>query len=196
MTAHRIVEAYLALGGVAAVAVLAGRTALPTRERVPLALLAVGLWPFLLPTLLPGEAVVRPALPSPEGGYGPRLDALACQLQDGWARAGAAATAERERRRVEGFLQRLRASAARLAELEAALPSAPERVRLKLGELRARTANELEQGLGLLEELLAQLTLLRFVGLGEDHGATAERDHVEELLARIESLAELNRPEA
>ncbi len=50
------------------------------------------------------------------------------------------------------------------------------------------------QSIGLVEELTAQLTLLRFSGLGNPSAARVERGHIEDLLLRIEALAEASQP--
>jgi hypothetical protein len=123
-----------------------------------------------------------------------RLDAVACRLEEGWARAGGAAQATegRERLVLDGFVSRLRANDQRLGDLEAAIREAPPSVRERLVRLRDVTGAEIDQGVGVLEELAAQLTLLRFADLGEPSIAKAERDHIEDLLARIEALAEVS----
>jgi hypothetical protein len=153
-----------------------------------MALLAIPLWPFLLPMMMPGEAQV-PVV----GGSGPhsaRIDDLALRLRDSWTRSGA--TEERERRLLEGFVQRLRDSAGRLQELDRAIPTALPSVGGKLQELRRAEEAELEQSLSLLEEVVAHLTLLRFVGPNRT-GSRFEQVKIEDLLLRIESLADVSR---
>ncbi|HYO73861.1 MAG TPA: hypothetical protein VEU33_48120 [Archangium sp.] len=78
--------------------------------------------------------------------------------------------------------------------MEAALTSAPASVKERLIRLYEHSAAELEHSIGLVEELTAQLTLLRFSGLGHPSAARVERGHIEELLLRIEALAEASHP--
>jgi hypothetical protein len=60
--------------------------------------------------------------------------------------------------------------------------------------LYEHAAAELENSIGLVEDLAAQLTLLRFSDLGNPSAARVERGHIEELLLRIEALAEASQP--
>jgi hypothetical protein len=80
--------------------------------------------------------------------------------------------------------------------MEAALAGAPASVRERLTRLYEHSVAELELSLGLVEELAAQLTLLRFADLGNPAAVRVERGHVEELLLRIEALAEASQPPA
>jgi hypothetical protein len=52
--------------------------------------------------------------------------------------------------------------------------------------LRDEAELEIDQGIVLLEEMTAQLTLLRFANLP---GGASDRDGVEALVAKIEALA-------
>ena len=100
----------------------------------------------------------------------------------------------RERVVLEAFIARLRHSDRRLSDIEGALVGAPPSVKDKLTRLRDLAAHDADRGIGVLEELVAQLTLLRFADLAEPRAARAERDHIEDLLARIEALAEVTGP--
>ncbi len=96
----------------------------------------------------------------------------------------------------ERIVARMRAQERRLVEMEAALAEAPTSVKERLTRLYEHSATELEHSIGLVEELTAQLTLLRFSGLGNPSTARVERGHIEELLLRIEALAEASQPGA
>jgi hypothetical protein len=117
------------------------------------------------------------------------------KLRDAWAHAGTGAPSaeSRERALIEGFLAKLSRQDVRLAELEQTIDSAAISIKPRLVSLRDSTVKDIEDGLALLEEMVAQLTLLRFEELAERAGEGGERDHVEGLLARIEAMASLTR---
>jgi exonuclease VII large subunit len=197
MTALWILKAYVALGVLAAVVVLVRGPGSP-RGRVGQALLTVGLWPFMLPVLLsPGEAVGC-AVQDTRSERSRRLDEVATRLEDSWRQAmlGSAWAGEpaREHQVLERFIARLRAQERRLKEMEAALAAAPASVKERLQRLYESAAAELEHSIGLVEDLTAQLTLLRFASLSNPAAARVERGHIEELVARIEALAEASQP--
>jgi hypothetical protein len=161
------------------------------------ALVTLVLWPFLLPVLVaPGEA------PRGAGGVrserARRLDELVGRLEECWRQAAAesawAAEQAREHQLLERFIARLRAQERRLGEMEKVLAGAPASVRERLARLYEHATAELEHSIGLVEDLAAQLTLLRFSNLGNPSAARAERGHIEELLLRIEALAEASQP--
>ncbi|HEX8825488.1 MAG TPA: hypothetical protein VF794_36600 [Archangium sp.] len=200
MTALIILVAYAALGLLAALFAFTRRQGGPLQDRLGQALLCLVLWPFLLPVLLsPGDA-----LPRPEGGTrserARRLDEVTQRLEECWRQAAVestwAAEQAREHRLLDGFVSRLRAQERRLLEMEAALASAPASVKERLTRLYEHAASELEHSIGLVEELAAQLTLLRFSDLGNPSAVRVERGHIEELLLRIEALAEASQPGA
>ncbi|MGC4114622.1 MAG: hypothetical protein QM765_08430 [Myxococcales bacterium] len=200
MTALVVIVAYLVIGCFSAIVVLVRQAPAPSGlGRGPTGLLAVLLWPFMLPLAFAPEAAVPVDAPtSRKTDRAARLDAVARRLEQGWAKAGgtAAAAAEgRERTVLEGFLARLRANDRRLAEMDEAIGQSPASVRERLQRLRDATLAEIDQGIALLEELAAQLTLLRFSDLGEPSTAKVERDHIEDLLARIEALAQPPQPQ-
>jgi len=190
MTALVVIVAYLVVGCFAAIVVVV-RQAPSGLGRAPTVLLSLVLWPFVLPLSFTPEAAVPVGGPAHRSARAARLDEVARRLEQGWARAGhaAQATGGRERVGLEGFLSRLRASDRRLGELEEEIAQSPPSVRERLVRLRETTGVEIDQGISLLEELAAQLTLLRFADLGEPTAAKVERDHIEDLLARIEALA-------
>jgi hypothetical protein len=78
--------------------------------------------------------------------------------------------------------------------MEATLATAPASVKERLSRLHEHAVAELEHSIGLVEDLTAQLTLLRFSDLGNPSAARVERSHIEELLLRIETLAEVSQP--
>ena len=143
-------------------------------------LLMLLLWPFLLPAALFAE-------PLPLRG-GHRLAALGEELRIALARSCGAR--ERELEIVESFIERTIAEERTLSELDEAIASSPQSVRGRLQELRDRTHHRIEAGVAMLEEMLAQLTLLRFSELSLKDGEE-ERRRIEDLLARIEALANL-----
>ena len=197
MTALVILAFYVAVGAVAAVAVLVRRGG-SFLSRLGQALLALGLWPFLLPVLLaPGEAPVR-AEGAVESARTRRLEEAVGRLEASWRQVAVestwAAEPAREHRLLDGFVARLRAQERRLREMEEALATAPASVKERLTRLYEHAGRELEHGIGLVEELSAQLTLLRFADLGNPSAGRVERRHIEELLLRIESLAEASQP--
>jgi hypothetical protein len=198
MTALIILAAYGALGLLAATFSLTRRQGGPLSSRLGQALACLVLWPFLLPVLLsPGDAP-----PRPEGGTGSerarRLDEVTRRLEECWRQAAVestwAAEQAREHRLLDGFVSRLRAQERRLLEMEAALANAPSSVKERLTRLYEHAASELEHSIGLVEELAAQLTLLRFSDFGNPSAVRVERGHIEELLLRIEALAEASQP--
>ena len=190
MTALVVIVAYLVAGCFSAIIVVV-RDAPRTLGRAPTAVLAIFLWPFVLPLAFVPESAVPLQTPAAKSKLAASLDAVARRLEEGWARAGHAAQATQGRERVvlEGFLARLRNSERRLAEIDEAIEGAPASVRERLVRLRDATGGEIDRGISLLDELAAQLTLLRFADLGEPSAAKVERDHIEDLLARIEALA-------
>jgi exonuclease VII large subunit len=197
MTALWILKAYVALGVLAAVVVLVRGPGSP-RARVGQALLTVGLWPFMLPVLLsPGEAAGC-AVQDTRSERSRRLDEVATRLEDSWRQATLdsawAGEPAREHQVLERFIARLRAQERRLKEMEAALAAAPASVKERLQRLYESAAAELEHSIGLVEDLSAQLTLLRFANLSNPAAARVERGHIEDLVARIEALAEASQP--
>ncbi|MDY7231431.1 hypothetical protein [Hyalangium rubrum] len=198
MTALWILQAYGVLGVLVAVLVLARGTGGPPRARVGQALLTGVLWPFMLPVLLsPGEAPGS-AVTEARGERARRLEEVAARLEECWKQAAVesawAAEPAREHQVLERFISRLRAQERRLKEMEVALAAAPASVKERLARLYESAVAELENSIGLVEDLSAQLTLLRFAHLSNPSAARVERGHIEELLLRIESLAEASQP--
>jgi hypothetical protein len=198
MTALAILVAYAALGLVAAVVAFARQRGGSLPSLLGQALLALILWPFLLPVLLaPGDTPLQPAS-GLRSERARRLDEVTRRLEECWRQAAVestwAAEQAREHRLLDGFISRLRAQERRLVEMESALASAPASVKERLIRLYEHAVAELENSIGLVEELAAQLTLLRFSNLGNPSAARVERGHIEELLLRIEALAEASQP--
>lgn len=200
MTAYVILGAYGAAGLVAALLAMARQEKQGLTERAWHALLTLVLWPFLLPVMLsPGEVPAGARVPA-RSERARRLDDVTGRLEECWRRAVVEspwlAEQAREHRLLDGFVARLRAQERRLVEVEAALASAPASVKDRLAQLREHSAAELEHSIGLVEELAAQLTLLRFADLGNPSAVRVERGHIEELLLRIGALAEASQPGA
>ncbi|QRN94713.1 hypothetical protein JRI60_37190 [Archangium violaceum] len=198
MTALIILSAYTALGLLAAVLALVRRREDSLPARLGQALAALLLWPFLLPVLLsPGNTPARPER-GDRSERARRLDDVTGRLEECWRQAAVesswAAEQAREHRLLDGFISRLRAQERRLVEMEAALATAPASVKERLTRLYEHSVTELEHSIGLVEELAAQLTLLRFSDLGNPSAVRVERGHIEELLLRIEALADASQP--
>lgn len=192
MTAWGILIVYVVIGCGAGIAVFAGKRSVGALEGAPAAAVMLILWPFLLPTTLLVEALPpMPEMPR-NTERSRRIEMLARALHEVWAAAGAGEA--RERTMLEAFIARLRARESRLGELERAIASAPASARERLAAMREATATEIEQGLSLLDDLVAQLTVLRFSELAERDATSTERVHVEGLLTRIEALAALSAP--
>lgn len=191
MSAAVIIVIYLLIGCGAAIAVVVQGRGSVAGGRAPRVVLMLLLWPFLLPTTWLAEPV--PRLPPRRTGSerAARIERIGLDLRDAWARSTQGEAREREV--IEGFLDKLARQDVRLGELEEVITSAQLSIRPKLLQLRDATAKDVDEGLVLLEELLAQLTLLRFAGLRDEPGVGGERDHVENLLVRIEALANLER---
>ncbi|HEX8437771.1 hypothetical protein [Archangium sp.] len=198
MTALIILAAYAAFGLLAAGVALTRRQGGPFWDRLGQALLCLTLWPFLLPVLLsPGDASV-PSGSTPRSARARRLEDVTSRLEECWRQAAVegswAAEQAREHRLLDGFVSRLKAQERRLMEMESVLASAPASVKERLIRLYEHSATELEHSIGLVEELVAQLTLLRFSDLGNPSAVRVERGHIEDLLLRIEALAEASQP--
>jgi hypothetical protein len=189
MTALFFLAVYGAAGLGAAVWVLARK-----RAGLGQALLTLVLWPFLLPVSLSPGAPVGPRPEAARSERGQRLDDVVERLEACWRQAAVecswAAEQAREHRLLDAFVLRLRAQERRLGEMEVALASAPASVKERLTRMYEHAVGELEHSIGLVEELVAQLTLLRFAGLGSPAASRVERGHIEELLLRIEALTD------
>ncbi len=198
MTALWILMAYGVVGAMAAVLVLVRRGGGALSTRASQALLTLFLWPFMLPVVLaPGEAVGGTQAEG-RSERARRLDELTGRLEECWRQASVesawAAEQGREHQVLDRFLARLRAQERRLKEMEGALAAAPASVKERLARLYEHAVSELDHSIGLVEDLAAQLTLLRFSDLGNPSAARVERGHIEELLLRIEALAEASQP--
>lgn len=198
MTALWILEAYLVLGVVSGVLVLVRRAGGAFMARAGLAVLAIVLWPFVLPLMLTPGGASGGELKEGRSERARRLDEVAGRLEECWRQAvvdRAWATEQgREHQLLDRFIARLRAQQRRLEEMEAALAAAPVSVKERLARLHEHATAEMEHSIGLVEDLAAQLTLLRFSDLGNPSATRVERGHIEELLSRIEALAEASQP--
>ncbi|MBK6685770.1 MAG: hypothetical protein IPG45_14965 [Deltaproteobacteria bacterium] len=181
MAAPLLVLVYVVIGCGAAIAVWVERLPLGQSKGGAAAALMLVFWPFFLPGLLTPEPGGRPKNQRRADG----IEALGKEVQSAWTQAGVAG--EREQALLAGFVEQLVGEEDRLAELEASLSAAPERVRPRLLALKEEGEAELAAGRLALEELGAQLLLWRFAGKKDG----AERITVDELVARIEALASL-----
>jgi hypothetical protein len=198
MTALWILKAYVVLGGVSAALVLVRGGGGALRARAFQALCTLVLWPFMLPVLLaPGEDAGC-AVREGRSERAQRLEEVTRRLEECWRQAAAestwAAEQAREHQILARFISRLRSQERRLEEMGVALAAAPASVRERLARLYEHAVAELEHSIGLVEDLAAQLTVLRFSSLGNPSAARVERGHIEELLLRIEALAEASHP--
>jgi hypothetical protein len=198
MTALWILEAYVVLGAVSAVLILVRRAGGAFQARASQALVALVLWPFVLPLMLGPGAATGGEVKEGRSERARRLDEVAGRLEECWRQAAVerawASEQGREHQLMDRFIARLRAQQRRLEEMEAALVSAPASVKERLARLHEHAVAELEHSIGLVEDLAAQLTLLRFSDLGNPSATRVERSHIEELLLRIEALAEASQP--
>lgn len=200
MTALVILGVYGVLGLGVAVHTFLQKRGTSLGEAMGQAVLALVLWPFLLPVLLAQAGPSLQPVKAAQSDRARRLEEVTRRLEECWRHASAentwAAEQAREHRLLDGFVSRLRAQERRLLEMEEALTQAPESVKERLTRLYEHSASELAHSIGLVEELAAQLTLLRFSGLGNPSAVRVERGHIEELLLRIEALAEASQPGA
>jgi hypothetical protein len=198
MTALWILEAYVLLGAMSAVLVLGRRSGGALPARAGQALGALVLWPFMLPLLLAPEAAAGGEVKQGRSERARRLDEVAGRLEECWRQAAVerawANEQGREHQLMDRFIARLRSQQGRLEEMETALAAAPASVKERLARLHEHATAELEHSIGLVEDLAAQLTLLRFSDLGNPSAARMEQGHIEELLLRIEALAEASQP--
>lgn len=151
------------------------------------------LWPFALPTALGTER--DPSLAShrasPRGQDIARLRRSLSETLAALPEGPLFFAARVEARGVlDGFGARLEEEDARLVAIEQALGEAPAAAREKLEALRAVTAREIEERKRLLEDLVGQMTVLRFVDLSRPDLATSERERLSALLAQVEALTD------
>lgn len=177
-----LIVGYLVVGTGASVAFLVHRSN-GSKGRSN-ALFMVILWPFLLPAVLLAPSGVRPK----SAGRLLRLKDAARSVSVAWDEVSVGST--RERDSVARFVRRLEAKEARLAEIHQAMSRAPEPLQVRLERIADQVAKQIDEGIGVLEDMAAQLTLLRFSGLAED-ADTQERDRVEALLIKVDALAQM-----
>jgi hypothetical protein len=197
MTALWILKAYAVLGLASALLVLVRRGGGALPARAGQAVMTLLLWPFTLPVLLSPEQAAGGVATEGRSERSRRLDEVAGRFEEGWrqvSRDSKWATEQgREHQLLDRFILRLRSQQRRIEEMEATLATAPASVKERLSRLHEQAVAELENSIGLVEDLTAQLTLLRFSDLGNP-SARVERSHIEELLLRIEALAEASQP--
>lgn len=154
-------------------------------------LLEAALWPFFLPVRM---ATPPPVARAARGPYAARLAALASALAEALDDPSAAGLLARPRAELEEGVRRLVREAERLEALERAIEGALEAARPRLVALRTRGEAQLGERLRLMEEVVAQLTVLRFVDLSAPDGAREERVRVESLLVQLDALVAMGTP--
>ena len=169
MTTAIIIGVYLLAGVATCVLAVVSR-----RANGVTALLLIPLWPLLGPALF-------------QAGRREGEDRLVVLVRSVRAQLGTSA-ADREKRAIDGLLVHLLERRRRLDEVAAAKQSAPEKIHGRLDALGLQLAAELKAGEGLLEELSAQLMLVRLSGAQESGGHETDRVHVEELVASLEAI--------
>ena len=183
MVTYFIIAAYGTIGVIAAIGTVARKVSVAGSRGTPVFFLMIVFWPFFLPTSLLAEADTPRVIPA--SGPHKKIAEVGAKVREAWSKSGP--VDQRERMAVESFLARLDERAARVEELRATLAIAAPSIRPRLDQLRVEAEREIEEGLLLLEEMAAQLTLLRFTGRSDL--PNADRDQVEGLLARIEAMA-------
>lgn len=189
MTAFVICCVYVVIGCGAAIAVVVQRRPIGPLRGAPAAVAVFVLWPFLLPASFADNDVQASPPSVASSPRSARVDELAAVLHAAWADA-VTTDDNRERVMLEQFVSRLKASERRLDDLDRAIDSSHERVKGKLQLMRTNVENDVERGIGLLEDISAQLTLLKFADCADPGTASDERERIEDLLMRIEALAE------
>jgi hypothetical protein len=177
LSAGSFAAIYLCVGLAAAVVVM-NRPLAWGLGRAAGAGVALVFWPFVLPLAFQSAGLLS-------GGRGAGLEALGARVVAALRDLG---PSQAEAVRVDALLRRLREADQRVAELDEALRSCPPLARPRLTQLRTQQAQEVERGTALLEDLAAQLLVLRFAPAGAREAAHAERLRVEELLASVEAL--------
>jgi hypothetical protein len=154
-------------------------------------LVEAALWPFFLPARM---APPSPSVRATRGPYAERLGALSHALAEALDDPSAAGLLARPRAELEEGVRRLVHEAERLEALERAIEGALEAARPRLVALRTRGEAQLGERLRLMEEVVAQLTVLRFVDLSAPDGAREERLRVESLLVQLDALVAMGTP--
>lgn len=170
---------YFVIGCGAAASLLGSRPARGPLAGIVGIVLMLVFWPFLFPVAFLADTKNAHG----DSSRSVRLRGLASALHDAWN------DDDRARDVVERYIEGLSTSERRLRDLQAAIDEAPDRIKARLEKLRDRLRDQVDGGLDLLEELTAQLTLLRFAQSSDD--AEEDRSGVEDLLERMAALAQL-----
>lgn len=176
MTAVAFAVIYVCAGCV--VAFVLRRQGATTRD----ATLAVVIWPVSLTAVIATTSSQRPT----------GLRAAARAVEHAWGEGKFGDS--RELGAVRAFIAKLSLTEAQIDEMSSALATASASVADKLRSLKAVRDQELVEGVRLLDELAGQLVLLRFAQ-GADT-VDGDRQRIEEVLARIEALADLSSADA
>ncbi|MFH1809299.1 MAG: hypothetical protein ABIJ09_11180 [Pseudomonadota bacterium] len=192
MTPSTLLICYLGVGVGAAVLVVWRRSQVGPLVGWRATPFVVLLWPFLGPLLFLAETGTLD-LGVATGSRSRVLHQLRHAVHRSLTRArlGEAST-RRALAAVDSLLQHLSCLDGLQAELDAELGGATAEVLPTLNGLREHREREFQRGLQLLGALQAKLTILYFSHQGERRGAANEREVVEELVAQLEALAELD----
>ncbi|MEQ8280868.1 MAG: hypothetical protein RMA76_35835 [Deltaproteobacteria bacterium] len=166
---NTFVVVYLVVGCGAAAALVRRR-----RASVAEVVVMVVLWPFLVPVVF---FVSTPPASDRSG----RLTAIAVELDEAWRHVDLGGAEV-----MRAYVRRLLVAEARRAEVARAAHDARPTLLERLAPIEERAAVEVDDGLALLEETLAQLTVLRFVRTDDDE---ASRARVEDVLAQMEAMS-------
>lgn len=175
MTGGVLILVYLGLGVVFMIA-LGWQSATPAP--VSLRIRRLLAWPFLLPVF--AEAPSPPVRQRP-ARVAAILSGLALALPDPGAR---------ERQVLEGFLERITDGALRLEEIRRAQAQAIGPARGKLERLSEALDQELSRRLVLAEDLVGELTVLRFASSLGNARAEDELVRVERMLVDVEAMTD------
>lgn len=161
------------------VAILLRRRGAATRDWT----VAIFIWPLTLPSV-----VMTGARSSSEDP----IRAATAAVEAAWGDGNFGDP--RELGAVRAFVQKLTATQLQIQQMAEVLRGSKLAVGDKLVSVKVMREQQLVEGVRLLDELTGQLVLLRF-SRGAD-AANTDRRRIEELLARIESLAHLTSSDA
>jgi len=172
---------YLLVGVITSGALHVRRRTVAGQSQAVTAVLSTVLWPFVLPLIgAPVDWAHVQKSTNAIDQYEARLEAAFAGVNlDG-------VQTQRQRAGLTRFIARLRADERRLIDLRQAVKEAPKRARGPLEVVLARAEKRAHESLELLDQLTAQLTLLRFCEFADDQ--RDGREQVEDLLSRMVEL--------
>lgn len=136
------------------------------------------LWPFLVPIVFFASTDTRAT------DRAARLSRVAADLDEAWRHVDLDGSDV-----MRAYVRRLQAAEARRAEVARAAQDARPPLHERLEPIERKATAEVDAGLALLEETLAQLTVLRFVQGADDDEASRHR--VEDVLAQMEAIVQV-----